>query len=346
MRLPANGLFHHSPLSRTRARGPGVEGLTPRRVRPLTPNPLPRVRGRAAFWKCPRWRALHDGIASTLIALVSMVRGLSLLLSGRPRTPLRILCIVAFDTLHTLRCGKWLPMRRLRLLAALLDFGACANATLDRKVKRRHEHQVTLQLLEDAGIGPSVAEYLRRLSILETGRPLPGGDRGRFQKVSLYREAVVRLSLGIVATTAAGNQDLDKAIEATHGNGDLNLLFRIVMQCQIIDDVLDYFQDKSAGLPTFLTACESLPQALALAQRAARDYADDRHSARTADVLPLQAALVLVSMCTDLIVSLRRHRQRVRSGPRPTRPRRLTAVQSMADESSVPIVIWSGSGIP
>jgi hypothetical protein len=291
--------------------------------------------------KGPRWRALHSGISSTLIAFISVLRGLSLLLSGRPRTPLRILCIVAFDTLHALRNGKRLPMRQLRLLAALLDFGACANAALDRKVRRWHEYHVTLQLLEDAGIGPSVAEYLRRLSNLEGDRPLPGGDRWHFQKVSLYREAVARLSLGIVATTICCNQELDGAIEATSGNGDLNLLFRIVMQCQIIDDVLDYSQDRSAGLPSFLTACKSLPQALALTQRAARDYADDRHAARIADVLPLRAALVLVSMCTELVVSLRR-RHRVHFGRQATqRPRRLAAAQSIADEASASIAIRS-----
>jgi hypothetical protein len=253
-----------------------------------------------------RWKALHDGITSTLMAVISLVRGLSLLLSGRPRTPLRVLCIVAFDTLYVLSHGRRLPTRNLKMLAALLDFGACANAAFDHKKDCRQEHRVTLQLLEEAGIGWSVAEYLRRLSNLESGRPMPGGDRRQFQKVSLYREAVVRLSLGIVATAARGNQCLDEAIEATYGDDDLNLLFRIVMQCQIIDDVLDYSQDRSAGLPSFLTACKSLPQALELTQLAARGYAEDRHVARAADVFPLRAALFLVSMCTKLVVSLGR----------------------------------------
>lgn len=249
-----------------------------------------------------RWKALHDGILTTLIAVLSMVRGLSLFLSGRPRTPLRVLCIVAFDTLHVLCHRRRLPMLKLKLLAALLDFGACANAAFDQKKDHRHERRVTRQLLEEAGIGWSVAEYLRRLGKLESGRPLPGGDRRHFQKVSLYREAVVRLSLGMVATTARGSQCLDEAIEATYGDRDLNLLFRIAMQCQIIDDVLDYSQDKSAGLPSFLTACHSLQQALELTQLAARGYAEDHLLACAADVFPLRAALFLVSMCAKLVV--------------------------------------------
>ena len=89
---------------------------------------------------------------------------------------------MAFDTLHVLRRGKRLPMPELKMLAALLDFGACANAAFDHKAGCRHERRVTLQLLEEAGIGPSVAEYLRRLGDLESGRPLPGGDRWQFQK--------------------------------------------------------------------------------------------------------------------------------------------------------------------
>jgi len=249
-----------------------------------------------------RWQAFYDSISSTRIAIISMVRGLSLLLSGRPKTPLRVLCIVAFDTLHVLYHRRRLPKVKLKMLAALLDFGACANAAFDHKKACVHERRVTLQLLEVAGIGWSVAEYLQRLGKLESSRPLPGGDRRQFQKVSLYREAVVRLSLGMVATVARGNQCLDEAIEATYGDGDLNLLFRIAMQCQIMDDVLDYSQDKSAGLPSFLTACQSLVQALELTLLAARGYADDRHAAPAAAVFPLRAALFLVSMCAKLSI--------------------------------------------
>lgn len=249
-----------------------------------------------------RWKALLDGISSTLIAVISMVRGLSLCLSGRPRTPLRVMCIVAFDTLHVLSHKRRLSALKLKMLAALLDFGAYANAAFDHKKGSRHERRVTRQLLEEAGISGAVAEYLRRLGDLERSRPLPRGDHRQFQKVSLYREAVVRLSLGMVATVACDNPCLDEAIEATYGEGDLNLLFRIAMQCQIIDDVLDYSQDRSAGLPSFLTACQSLVLALDLTLLAARGYAEDRHVARVAAVFPLRAALFLVSMCAKLVV--------------------------------------------
>jgi hypothetical protein len=260
---------------------------------------------------CGRWAESYLGVSSSLIAVRSLVRGLPLFLSARPKTPLRVLCIIALDTLHMLRTAKPLPLLKLRVLAALLDFGACANAAFDNKDCCSREFGTLLQLLADAGIRPSVDEYLRRLSDLESKRPSAGGDAWAFRKVSLYREAVVRLSLGIAAATADGNQCLDDAIRATDWEADLNLLFRIVMQCQIIDDVLDYSKDLAAGLPSFLTAASSLSQAFELTRLAAQGYADDRGLPRTGDVFPLRVALSLLSACTKLAVVLGRWRQRI-----------------------------------
>jgi hypothetical protein len=258
---------------------------------------VPRVR--------PAIAAIRSSISSTLIAAVSVARGLALHTAGTPRTPLRVLCIAAIDTLHTIRRGKRLPTPVLKVLAALLDFGACMNETLDRKVNYRGESRVTRQLLEDAGGGRLVAEYVRRLGDLEGRRPPPGGGRCQFERVRRYREAVVRLSLGTVATAAGCQRSLDEAVEATD-SGDLNLLFRIAMQCQVVDDVLDYSRDWSAGLPSFLTACGSLPQALELTGQTARGYAEARRGVPDAGLFPLRAALLLVSTCVELVVSLRR----------------------------------------
>jgi len=306
---------------------------------------------------CERWSALYARISSILIAVRSIVRGLSLFMSARPKTPLRVLCIMAFDTLHMLRNAKPLPTPKLRMLAALLDFGACANAAFDNKDCCRHECRITLQLLEEAGIRSSVVEYLRRLRDLESRRPLPGGDDWQFQKVGLYREAVVRLSLGMVATTANGNQCLDEGIRATYCDADLNILFRIVMQCQIIDDVLDYSKDMSAGLPSFLTASKSLPQAFELTRLAALGYANDRDLPRTGDVFPLRSALFLVSTCTKLVIVLGRWRRRTHLGQQFTErvdgviAERLVGRPAHSSELPPPVAsalrifsVWSPSG--
>jgi hypothetical protein len=213
---------------------------------------------------------------------------------------------MAFDALHMLRNARPLPAHRFRVLAALLDFGACANAAFDNKLCCRHEFRETLQLLEEYGIRSSVVQYLARLRDLERGRPMPGGDRWHFEKVNIYRESVARLSLAMVAATADGGQGLDEAIRAIRRDADLNILFRIVMLCQIIDDVLDYSKDLSAGLPSFLTASKSLPQALECTRLAARRYADDRDLPHTGKLFPLRSALFFVSACTKLVIVLAR----------------------------------------
>ena len=257
-----------------------------------------------------RRTARRGRISSILVSVTSLLRGLPLFISARPRSPLRVLCIMAFDTLHTFRNSKRLPTSELRLLAVCLDFEACANAELDSKDFCRNEFRTTLRLLEDAGMTASVAEFSRRLSELERKRPSPGGDLLQFQRVRSYREAVVRLSLAMVAATAFGNQSIESGIQETHCDEEFNLLFRIAMQCQIIDDVLDYTKDASAGLPGFLTASASLPQAFELTRQAALGYADDRDLPRSAEAFSLRLVLAAVSDCTRLVIALGRWRQK------------------------------------
>lgn len=251
-----------------------------------------------------RCHALFDCLSSILIAFVSVVRGLPLFMAGRPMTPLRVLCIMAFDAVYRHRYAKHLPQQKLRTLAALLDCGACANAACDDKDYCHDELRITLRLLNDAGIGSAVGEYLRRLTDLERRRPSPGGDLRQFHIVRSYREAVVRLSLGMIAATSMDDRRLDEQIRASYRETDLNLLFRIVMQCQVIDDVLDYAKDLSAGLPSFLTASRSLPQALEQTRLAAFVYADTRDLPRTGECFPFRIALWLVSAVTKLAIRL------------------------------------------
>jgi hypothetical protein len=239
---------------------------------------------------------------------MSLLRCLPLFFSARPKTPLRVLCVMAFDTLHMLRRSKPLPVSKLRMLAALLDFGACTNAMFDNKDYSRKEIRLTRQILDEAGLGSYVEEFLRRLGELERRRPSPLDDNWQFHKIRTYREAVVRLQLGMVATTASGSHSIDEGIRATYCDDDLRILFRIVMQCQIIDDVLDYSIDMSAGLPSFLTASDSLPEAIKLTRQAAFDYADRRDLPRSDDVFPLRTALIAASICAKLMIRLSRWR--------------------------------------
>lgn len=77
------------------------------------------------------------------------------------------------------------------------------------------------------------------------------------------------------------------------------------MQCQIIDDVLDYAQDASAGLPTFLTTSASLPQAIEWTTQAARNYAANQDLPHSGDIFPLRFALFVVSAFAKLVIRVR-----------------------------------------
>jgi hypothetical protein len=257
-----------------------------------------------------RGQELWASLRFMLIASFSAARGISLFLSGRPRTPLRVLCVMAFDTLHMLRHRAPLPIIRLNTLAVLLDCGACANAAFDNKDWRRREFRRALGFLERAGIRPSVAEYLQRLKDLESNRPAVGRDARQFQDMVRYRESVVRLSLAILATTADSDQTLDEAIRTTQSDADLSLLFRIVMQCQIIDDVLDYRADVAARLPSFLTGATPLRLAFEQTQLAVSDYANGRDLPRKSHYVLLRWALVLVSICAKLTIVFGRFQYR------------------------------------
>ena len=249
---------------------------------------------------------MSDTVRTCFASVASLCRCLPLFCSATPGTPLRVLCVAALDTLHRLRHARPLPRRRISELAAFLDFQACTNAAWDHKPLREAEYAAIRRRLEETGLNVWIEEYLDRLRELERRRPSIGGDDRHFDEARVYREAVARLSLATVVAIALNARSLDEALRATDCDSEVHTLFRIAMQCQIIDDVLDYTEDVSAGLPSFLTATASLPQAIGLTDRASRTYATSGCAA-----LPLRMALSAVSAATAVVVRVahRRHRK-------------------------------------
>lgn len=244
--------------------------------------------------------ARHGRVGIGLVSVRCLLRGVPLFFAAAPRTPLRVLGIIALDTLHVLRHSEPLPRHRIRELATFLDFQGCTNAAWDHKDACGTQYQAIRRRLEHAGLGPCIEAYLGRLEALEGRRPRVGGDARRFDDVRSYREEVARLSLGAAAAIALHGGCLDEGIRSTRCDGDVETLFRILMQCQIIDDVLDYPADLAAGLPSFLTACASLPQAMELTALASRSYAGREGTAGDA-VFPLRLALSIVTAVTKLV---------------------------------------------
>jgi len=249
-------------------------------------------------------RAGRGPLRASLVSIACLLRSLPLFVSAAPRTPLRVLCIVALDTIHVLRHSQPLSRRRRRELATLLDFQSCTNAVWDGKPVHAEEHQAQRQCLETAGLGPWIEDYALRLRELEIRRPPVGGDRRRFDAVRSYREAVARLSLATIAAVALDADDLDEGLRLTHHDGDVAALFRMAMQCQIVDDVVDYREDLSAGLPSFLTASASLPLALSWSAEASRSYALLPAHAAGRSVLPMRVALRLVTAVARLAITV------------------------------------------
>jgi hypothetical protein len=259
-----------------------------------------RLTGTGGDDLCDRPGPLRAGLAS----ITCLLRGLPLLFSATPRTPLRVLCIVALDTIHLLRFSRPLSRRRRNQLAAFLDFEACTNAMWDRKPLCMADYQGLQQRLEDAGLGSWIVDYLLRIRELETRRPPVGGDRRCFDAVRAYREAVARLSLATVAAIALDAECLDDGVRLMHDDVDVGALFRMSMQCQVIDDIVDYEEDLSVGLPSFLTAAASLPDALALTAEAAHSYGASRGHPTGRSVFPLELALYLVTAVSKVVIAL------------------------------------------
>ena len=197
-----------------------------------------------------------------------------------------------------------------------LDFQAGTNAVWDGKHLCAREYRALREGLERAGLGVWITDYLNRVRDLEMRRPAVGGDVRRFDDVREYREAVVRLSLGTIAAIALNVESPEEGIRATYCDRDVAAMFRMAMQCQIIDDVVDYGKDVSLGLPSFLTATASLPQAVVLTADAARSYAGSRGSAPGGGVFPLAAALSVLTLVTRLVLGVARSRAVLSGGVR------------------------------
>lgn len=249
-------------------------------------------------------KRINGRYSAALAAVCCLLRAVPRFLSGTPRTPLRILCLVAFDTLHRQRFSRPLSQERLRVLSDLLDFGACANAALDNKCCNAGDYNRYRQRLENAGMGRLADDYVSRLRSLERQRPATGGGLSNFDAVRRYRESVVRLSLELIAATALRSEDESAPRSGSPFSlaSELDILFRIVMQCQIIDDVIDHAHDVAAGLPGFLTASSSWEQSLAWTSQAVRDYSAMGGLPDSEREFPQRIALCLVTLLTKLVL--------------------------------------------
>ncbi len=250
------------------------------------------------------WCLRPGRIRSTIAALVASARGIPLFFRASPRTPLRSLGIIALDVLHRLRRARRLPSVTVRRLSLFLDFQGCANAEWDDKPLSRTHYDTLRARLIDEGLGPCIESYLHHLQVLESTRPAAGGTLDGFDDIRRYREAVARLSLQTAAAIALSPPSSTRIVTAADcdGDSDVDLLVRVLIQCQVVDDVLDYETDMSAGLPSFLTACAPVAQSLALTDRAVRGYLSEGLRGTGPAVFPFRVALLGSTAITMVVL--------------------------------------------
>ncbi len=249
-------------------------------------------------------------LSSSWVAFRCILRGLPLFFAANPGTPLRVLCIIAFDLVFSLRNARGLSKRCISNLALFLDFGACLNAAMDGKRFCPAEFRKLQGSLENARLGHTANDYLRSIQQLELKRPVAFRDHLQSEDTLRYRENIVGLNLTFLALLSLECGSLEQCLKATHADHDLSLLFRIVMQCQIIDDVFDYSKDVRQRLPGFLTASARLGESFDMTWNAARRYASGHSCSRIGSLFPLQTALFIVSVTAKTLIILGRWRQR------------------------------------
>ena len=167
-----------------------------------------------------------------------------LLLAPRPRTPLRVFCIAAFEFLARLRGGTLGRGRRL-VLAHACDFGSLRDEYYDqRKVDAAEYRLLRCQL---RGMAPEAAtsRYIRQLRQAERNRPvLASSNPGVVNAVIAYRTWVLDLSLRWLQEISGLSVESVK----------FHVLLSLVGLLQIADDLLDWKDDQAFKRPSYVTA--------------------------------------------------------------------------------------------
>jgi hypothetical protein len=194
------------------------------------------------------------GFSSSLVALAVNLR---LVVERQPGTPLRVLSLVAIDAASRLRGNILKPEQRQAVIDGM-ELGALLNDRFDGDAHDRNALSTLVGRFAQSGHRKVVRAYAKRLRALERLRPHLGGGSSA---IGTYRENVNRVSLGLL-WALAGDRTLASAELEIVVEEDLRLLFRIVMQTQVIDDVLDVRLDRRRGLPSFASGPDASAHSL------------------------------------------------------------------------------------
>jgi hypothetical protein len=167
-----------------------------------------------------------------------------MLLEARPRTPLRVFCIAAFEYLVRLRGGTLGRMRRLAMAHAC-DFGSLRDEYYDEQKLDLTEYRSLRSALRRMAPEAATFRYIQQLRKAERGRPiLSTGTPGVANATIDYRASVIHLSLGWLEVISGS------AVERVK----FHSLVSLVCLMQQADDLLDWKDDQADGCPSYVTA--------------------------------------------------------------------------------------------
>jgi hypothetical protein len=167
-----------------------------------------------------------------------------LLLASRPKTPLRVFCIAAFEFLARLRGGT-LGRRRRIALAHACDFGSLRDDYYDQRRLNATEYRVLRCRLRGIAPEPATSHYIRQLRQAERNRPvLALSNPEVVNAVFAYRTRVLDLSLRWLQEISGLSVECVK----------FHVLLSLVGLLQIADDLLDWKNDQAFQRPSYVTA--------------------------------------------------------------------------------------------
>jgi hypothetical protein len=223
-----------------------------------------------------------------------------LLLAPRPKTPLRVFCIVAFEFLARLHGGT-LGRRRRMAMAHACDFGSLRDDYYDHRKLDANEYRSLRCKLRGLAPEGATSRYIRQLRQAERSRPvLAECSPGVTMAVVAYRTSVLDLSLRWMQELSGLSTESVK----------FHVLLSVVGLMQIADDVLDWKDDQADRRPSYVTAflLDRPRNAVAVPLRAQADVLLHRVIAaarQDAGAVPLAVAGLLTWMLLIALLKLR-----------------------------------------
>jgi len=167
-----------------------------------------------------------------------------MLLAARPKTPLRVFCIAAFEYLARLR-GSTLGRQHRLAMAHACDFGSLRDDYYDHRRLDATEYRSLRCELRRMAPEAATSRYIQQLRQAERGRPiLAARTPGVADAVIAYRTWVLDLSLVWLQEISGLSKDPVK----------FQALLSVVGLLQVADDLLDWKEDQAAGRPSYVTA--------------------------------------------------------------------------------------------